>query len=174
MEKSIYSVFAHPTQDPTPPTPESPLRPTILPHVQETLTTLPITPPSPYAEEPRRAPTSAAVTSALLTGLHVLAAERDALTNLHHIYASCRIAQQSFSDAVTVLATAISRKGKLVVSGVGKSGKIGHKFVATCNSMQIQSTFLHPVEALHGDMGIIGLVRRSIHDLSAPTAFGLD
>ena len=47
-------------------------------------------------------------------------------------------------------------KGKLVVSGVGKSGLIGAKMAATFASTGTPSFFLHPTEALHGDLGMIG------------------
>ncbi len=43
----------------------------------------------------------------------------------------------------------------LVVTGIGKSGLIGKKAVATFNSTGTRSVFVHPVEALHGDLGIV-------------------
>ena len=42
-----------------------------------------------------------------------------------------------------------------MICGVGKSGKIGEKLVATMNSLGIMTVFLHPIEALHGDLGVI-------------------
>lgn len=47
-------------------------------------------------------------------------------------------------------------KGKLIVTGVGKSGLIGAKIAATFASTGTSSFFLHPTEALHGDLGMIG------------------
>jgi len=47
-------------------------------------------------------------------------------------------------------------KGRLIVGGIGKSGIIGRKIVATLNSTGTRSLFLHPVEAMHGDLGIVG------------------
>lgn len=47
-------------------------------------------------------------------------------------------------------------KGKLVITGVGKSGLIGAKIAATFASTGTPSFFLHPTEALHGDLGMIG------------------
>lgn len=47
-------------------------------------------------------------------------------------------------------------RGKLVVTGVGKSGLIGAKIAATFASTGTPSFFLHPTEALHGDLGMIG------------------
>jgi len=46
--------------------------------------------------------------------------------------------------------------GRLIVSGIGKSGIIGRKIVATLNSTGTRSLFLHPVEAMHGDLGMVG------------------
>jgi arabinose-5-phosphate isomerase len=46
-------------------------------------------------------------------------------------------------------------KGRVIVSGIGKSGIIGRKIVATLNSTGTRSLFLHPVEAMHGDLGIV-------------------
>lgn len=46
-------------------------------------------------------------------------------------------------------------RGRVVVAGIGKSGLIGRKLVATFNSTGTRSIFLHPVEALHGDLGIV-------------------
>jgi len=47
-------------------------------------------------------------------------------------------------------------KGKLIITGVGKSGLIGAKMAATFASTGTSSFFLHPTEALHGDLGMIG------------------
>jgi len=47
-------------------------------------------------------------------------------------------------------------KGRVVVSGIGKSGIIGRKIVATLNSTGTRAFFLHPVEAMHGDLGMVG------------------
>jgi len=59
----------------------------------------------------------------------------------------------SFGDAVALLA---SRSGRIVVSGVGKSGAIARKIAATLTSTGTPATFLHPVDSVHGDLGIIG------------------
>jgi arabinose-5-phosphate isomerase len=49
-----------------------------------------------------------------------------------------------------------SIKGKLIVTGVGKSGLVGAKIAATLASTGTSSFFLHPTEAMHGDLGMIG------------------
>ena len=58
-----------------------------------------------------------------------------------------------FNKAVEII---LGCKGKLVISGVGKSGLIGAKMAATFASTGTPSFFLHPTEALHGDLGMIG------------------
>ena len=57
-----------------------------------------------------------------------------------------------FDKAVEMI---LGCKGKLVISGVGKSGLIGAKMAATFASTGTPSFFLHPTEALHGDLGMI-------------------
>jgi arabinose-5-phosphate isomerase len=49
----------------------------------------------------------------------------------------------------------LSCKGRVVVIGMGKSGLIGRKIAATFSSTGTPSTFLHPAEALHGDLGML-------------------
>ncbi|MEO5631009.1 MAG: KpsF/GutQ family sugar-phosphate isomerase [Nitrospiraceae bacterium] len=62
-----------------------------------------------------------------------------------------------FADAVDLL---YDCKGKVVVSGMGKSGLIGQKIAATMASTGTPSFFLHPAEGLHGDLGM--LARRDV------------
>ncbi|CAL8578787.1 hypothetical protein XPA_004560 [Xanthoria parietina] len=87
---------------------------------------------------------------------HVIATERDALTDLHDLYRSDSEAQKSFKQALLVMGKTSRQGGRVIVTGMGKSGKIGQKFVATLNSFGIRSAFMHPTEALHGDLGMIG------------------
>ena len=47
-------------------------------------------------------------------------------------------------------------QGRVIVAGVGKSGLIGRKIAATLTSTGTPATFLHPVESVHGDLGIVG------------------
>ena len=60
---------------------------------------------------------------------------------------------QNFLDAIELI---IHTKGKLIITGVGKSGLVGAKMAATFASTGTSSFFLHPTEALHGDLGMIG------------------
>jgi len=57
-----------------------------------------------------------------------------------------------FAAAVRLLAAA---PGRLIVSGVGKSGLIARKIAATLTSTGTPASFLHPVDSLHGDLGIV-------------------
>lgn len=50
----------------------------------------------------------------------------------------------------------LTMTGRLIVSGIGKSGIVGRKIVATLNSTGTRALFLHPVEAMHGDLGMVG------------------
>jgi arabinose-5-phosphate isomerase len=58
-----------------------------------------------------------------------------------------------FARAVELLA---ARTGRVIVSGVGKSGLIARKLAATLTSTGTPATYLHPVDSLHGDLGIVG------------------
>ncbi len=63
----------------------------------------------------------------------------------------------AISDEFTAAIEAIlSSKGKLIVAGVGKSGLIGRKIAATLASTGTPGFFLHPGEAFHGDLGMVG------------------
>jgi arabinose-5-phosphate isomerase len=58
----------------------------------------------------------------------------------------------SFESAVQCI---LSGKGRVVVTGIGKSGVIGEKISSTLSSLGTPSFFLHPVEAVHGDLGMV-------------------
>ena len=76
----------------------------------------------------------------------VLALEAEALTRLRDSL------DERFSAAVELLANA---KGRIVVSGMGKSGHIATKIAATMASTGAPAMFVHPAEASHGDLGMI-------------------
>lgn len=69
------------------------------------------------------------------------------------VSAAARRTDQSFARAVRLLAAA---KGRVIVSGVGKSGLIARKIAATLTSTGTAASYLHPVDSLHGDLGIVG------------------
>jgi arabinose-5-phosphate isomerase len=58
-----------------------------------------------------------------------------------------------FARAVSLIA---SSGGRVLVAGVGKSGLIGRKIAATLTSTGTPAAFLHPVDSIHGDLGIVG------------------
>jgi arabinose-5-phosphate isomerase len=60
---------------------------------------------------------------------------------------------EGFARAVRLLAQA---RGRVIVSGVGKSGLIARKLAATLTSTGTAASYLHPVDSLHGDLGIVG------------------
>tara|TARA_B100000029_G_scaffold446612_1_gene467872 strand:+ start:1649 stop:2599 length:951 start_codon:yes stop_codon:yes gene_type:complete len=59
------------------------------------------------------------------------------------------------SNFIKVIETISSVKGNIIITGVGKSGFIAKKIASTMNSMGAPSTFIHPTEASHGDLGYI-------------------
>ncbi|OYV69062.1 MAG: D-arabinose 5-phosphate isomerase [Gemmatimonadetes bacterium 21-71-4] len=74
----------------------------------------------------------------------------------HEASAVAALAQrldQRFADAVSLL---LACRGRIVVSGVGKSGVIARKIAATLTSTGSPATFLHAVDSVHGDLGIVG------------------
>lgn len=61
----------------------------------------------------------------------------------------------NFTAMIEKCVSCLDSGGKLVITGVGKSGYIGKKISATLSSIGSPSVFMHPVEALHGDLGIM-------------------
>ena len=61
-----------------------------------------------------------------------------------------------FFEIEEIVELIVKSKGKLIVTGVGKSGLVGAKIAATLASTGTSSFFLHPTEAMHGDLGMIG------------------
>ncbi|KAK8056474.1 hypothetical protein PG993_001701 [Apiospora rasikravindrae] len=88
--------------------------------------------------------------------IHVLNTEATALRALTTLYEKDGLTGASFGAAVEAITRHGGDRGKLVIIGVGKSGHIGKKLVATFNSLGVHATYLHPTEALHGDLGKIG------------------
>ena len=80
-------------------------------------------------------------------GRRVLRLETEALAEAQ------RRLGDDFARAVEAIAKS---KGRVIVSGVGKSGLIGRKIAATLTSTGTPATFLHPADSVHGDLGIVG------------------
>jgi D-arabinose 5-phosphate isomerase GutQ len=121
--------------------------------IPERIESLPITPPDlvDKFDETTFKPDSRIINRAL----HVLATERLALTHLEELYSTSPEAQEALLGAVTQIIHSETHHGKVVFTGIGKSGHIATKISATFNSLGIQAACLHPAEALHGDLGMI-------------------
>lgn len=125
----------------------------ICPPINDRIEVLPDTPPDSaelFAEKSFKVDSKS-----VKKALHVVSTERDALTHLESLYATSESAQKSLSEAVHAIVSSQAQCGKVVFVGVGKSGWIAQKLVATFNSVGIVAVFLHPTEALHGDLGVI-------------------
>ncbi|MBK5932910.1 arabinose-5-phosphate isomerase [Rhodovulum imhoffii] len=79
-------------------------------------------------------------------GRRVLANEADALRR------QSEALDDSFADAVQLV---LSARGRVIVSGMGKSGHVGRKIAATLASTGTPAHFVHPAEASHGDLGML-------------------
>lgn len=80
-------------------------------------------------------------------GRRVLRLEREALA----------VAEERLGDPFARAVELIARShGRVIVAGMGKSGLIGRKIAATLTSTGTPATFLHPVDSVHGDLGIVG------------------
>jgi arabinose-5-phosphate isomerase len=80
-------------------------------------------------------------------------AERVFAVESEWLRATLDLIRDSFDRAVEALASA---QGRIIVAGIGKSGHIGRKIAATMTSTGSPAFFLHPAEAVHGDIGIAG------------------
>jgi len=76
----------------------------------------------------------------------VIRTEAEALLNLTHKL------DENFDRAVTAI---LESTGRVVITGIGKSGLIGRKIAATLSSTGTRAVFMHPVEAMHGDLGMV-------------------
>ena len=63
---------------------------------------------------------------------------------------------EGFTRAVDAILDTVSKGGKVVVTGVGKNLHIGNKIAATLTSTGTPAVVMHPIEAMHGDFGILG------------------
>ncbi|NNG27646.1 MAG: SIS domain-containing protein, partial [Ignavibacteriaceae bacterium] len=79
-------------------------------------------------------------------GKKVIRIEAEAVSNLE------KSIDENFVKAVE---TIYRSKGRVVLTGVGKSGLVARKIVATLNSTGTAAIYLHPTDALHGDLGMV-------------------
>ena len=90
--------------------------------------------------------TSSVTTDAKAAGQRVVRMEAEALAEVE------RRIGDGFVAAVDLIAAS---KGRVIVAGIGKSGHIARKIAATLTSTGTPASFLHPVEGLHGDLGLV-------------------
>ncbi|WP_298903255.1 KpsF/GutQ family sugar-phosphate isomerase [uncultured Psychroserpens sp.] len=84
--------------------------------------------------------------SILETARKTIDLERDAIANLSHLLTD------DFANAVALM---YNSKGRVIITGIGKSAIIANKIVATLNSTGTPSIFMHAADAIHGDLGLI-------------------
>lgn len=70
------------------------------------------------------------------------------------VLVASRRLDESLCSAAAIITECISRKGKVIVAGIGKSGYVARKIAATLQSTGVPAMFLHPTEAGHGDVGV--------------------
>jgi hypothetical protein len=87
--------------------------------------------------------------------VNVLSTAATALSQVTLLYESDSEAQEGLLQGVETITRVNETGGKLIVCGVGKSGLVGRKIVATMKSLGIACSFMHAAEALHGDLGDI-------------------
>lgn len=95
-------------------------------------------------------PLSPSPDQAVASALRTLAAERDGLTILMEAIGNGL--GRPFTAAVETIAAA---RGRVIVTGMGKSGHVGRKITATFASTGTPAHYVHPAEASHGDLGMI-------------------
>jgi len=82
----------------------------------------------------------------LASAKQTIETERDAIANLTPLL------DQEFADAVALI---FNSKGRVILTGIGKSAIIAQKIVATLNSTGTPAIFMHAADAIHGDLGTI-------------------
>jgi len=93
---------------------------------------------------------------ALATAQRVLTHEAAALGALGaRMSAGDGVGATAFCDACELLLECQERRGRVIASGMGKSGHIAQKIAASLASTGMPAYFLHPAEGFHGDLGLI-------------------
>jgi hypothetical protein len=113
----------------------------------------PLTPPLTAAD---------AGTRLVSRAVNVLSTAATALSQVTLLYECDSVAQDGLLRSVETITTAGKAGGKLIICGVGKSGLVGRKMVATMKSLGIACSFMHAAEALHGDLGDIRKVCEAV------------
>nr|WP_242206323.1 KpsF/GutQ family sugar-phosphate isomerase [Aestuariivivens insulae] len=84
--------------------------------------------------------------SIISTAKHTIEMESQAISNLSNLV------DEDFANAVTLI---YQSKGRVIITGIGKSAIIASKIVATLNSTGTPAIFMHAADAIHGDLGLI-------------------
>lgn len=84
--------------------------------------------------------------SILDTAKKTINLERDAIANLNNLI------DDDFAEAVNLI---YNSKGRVIITGIGKSAIIANKIVATLNSTGTPAVFMHAADAIHGDLGLV-------------------
>ncbi|MBC3809429.1 KpsF/GutQ family sugar-phosphate isomerase [Undibacterium seohonense] len=102
------------------------------------------------SEKTEASPNDAKTNHALLLACETLQIEADAILSLKQ-----RLGGDDSTAFIDAIHLVLYCKGRLVISGIGKSGHIARKIAATFASTGTPSFFLHPAEAAHGDLGMV-------------------
>jgi arabinose-5-phosphate isomerase len=105
---------------------------------------------SQHPTPPNNLPNQFDAQRALRLACETLAIEAEAISALQR-----RLAQDPGTSFTQALSALLHCKGRVVVSGIGKSGHIARKIAATLASTGTPAFFVHPAEAAHGDLGMI-------------------
>ncbi|KAL1586422.1 hypothetical protein WHR41_05276 [Cladosporium halotolerans] len=115
-----------------------------------------LTPPHEDEDPPcAESPTKTDQIDILSYAANVLATEAAALASVTKLYQTDATAKESFTAAIDTITQSQEDRGKLIITGVGKSAYICQKLVATCKSLGVAASFMHACEAAHGDLGDI-------------------
>ncbi|KAF1925096.1 sugar isomerase [Didymella exigua CBS 183.55] len=137
-------------------TQQAPLSPVSQKRKRADSETAPLSPPlSASPASPCSVPTIAEGTRLLSRAVNVLSTAATALSQVSTLYETDPVAREGLLRAVDLVTNLNEAGGKLIICGVGKSGLVGQKMVATMKSLGIGCSFMHAAEAIHGDLGDI-------------------
>ncbi|KAK9367979.1 hypothetical protein V1509DRAFT_108215 [Lipomyces kononenkoae] len=108
-----------------------------------------------FLPSPITPPAESSPVSILNTAVTILRSQSLALSHLTDLYLADPETQNQYVASIQLMHNALMTGGKIVLTGMGKSGKIADKLEATMNSLGIHAATLHPCDALHGDLGVL-------------------
>jgi arabinose-5-phosphate isomerase len=89
------------------------------------------------------------------TGKHLAEARKVFKTEIDSLQAVAKGLDESFDKSIALIRTALRKGGKVVITGIGKNLPIAEKIASTLASTGTRSVVLNPVQAMHGDLGIL-------------------